>query len=127
MNYTAFKTRIRKKFGSLQRYMQLTGVTQKDLDQSFDRVTEKGNPRNVRRLLSKAKKVKKTTMPDKDITPQLLEKIRVAIYTSHKSQSDFCEAHKQYTNTWLSALLNGKFPRKSKKVSKLLKTLKIEK
>lgn len=125
MNYTLFKSRIRKKFGSLQKFMLLTGVTQKDLDKSFDKETLKGNPVRVRRLLSKAAKVKDVTT-SKDVTPALLECIRVAIYTKHKSQSEFCERHKQFTNTWLSALLNGKCPRISKKVGKLLKTLDIK-
>lgn len=123
MTVTTLKKRIVKKFGSVSRFCNVAGLNKQNLDNLF-RLTE--SKHKQARLKELAQKVKETE--DKELagelTDELLEQIRVAIVTKNKSYQEFCEKHK-ISNTWLSALLNGKHRLISGRVRSLCETLNI--
>lgn len=118
MTHQELKYKIKKKYGSVQRYFRLSGKTMKDFNNAIKSKKEK-------EFWAACSKTKNVIIPEEDLTEDLLKSIRDKIYTDHKNQIEFCRAT-GFSNTWLSALLSGNFKRKSKKVKSLLIQLKIK-
>ena len=125
MTNKQFLKTIKSKFRSLQRFLDLTGTKRSEVDKAINDKNKDGKLKAFKELLKKADKIESTEIPSLDVTEPLINEIRRAIYTQHHNQSEFCKKHK-FTAQWLSALLNGKCQRRSRKVKRLLTTLNIK-
>jgi hypothetical protein len=124
MTVETVKTRIITKFGSLNKFCNVTGLNLANLSNLFRRKDSKQKQQELKDLLALANKAD-VTQTEYEITPEVIEKIRVAIVTKYKTYQAFCNQH-GFSNTWLSALLNGKHKLVSYRVKELLTILKIE-
>ncbi len=125
MNVDELKEKIVKKFGSVNKFCNCANINYQTLSNLF---RQQDSPSRQSKLKELARKVTKTKIKKLDgfeITDKLIEKIRVAIVTNHKTYQAFCDAH-SISNTWLSALLNGKHKLVSKRVRNLCLILEIK-
>ena len=125
MEIEALKAQIVGKFGSVNRFCNLSGTNYQTLSNLF---RQQDSPFRQSKLKELAKKVKRTKVKKIiviDITDELIEKIRVAIVSQYKTYQEFCGQH-SISDTWLSALLNGKHKLVSKRVKNLCVILKIK-
>lgn len=117
MDAQKLKYNLKKRFGSAERYYRISGSSRKEMD----RAIKEGKITDYWLKASLVdNRVEKT-----DLTDDLLKQIRDTIYVVYGNQSNFCRKA-GFSVTWLSALLHGKHKRKSKKVLKLMKKLKIK-
>lgn len=124
MKVETVKNKIVKKFGSVNKFCNLAGLNYANLNNVF-RQKESAYKQQKLKELMKSLEDTNVELTDAEITPKLLEQIRVGIVTRYKTYKAFCDKH-NISNTWLSALLNGKHILVSAKVKELCAILKIK-
>lgn len=125
MEIEALKAQIVEKFGSVNRFCNLSGTNYQTLSNLFRQQDSPFRQIKLKELASKVKRTKVKKIIGIDITDELIEKIRVAIVSQYKTYQAFCIQH-SISDTWLSALLNGKHKLVSKRVKNLCVILKIK-
>ncbi len=125
MEVKILKARIVKKFGSVNRFCNISGTNYQTLQNLFRQSDSKFKQIKLKELSGQVTRVKVAPLEGVDITNELLEKIRVAIVTKYKTYQEFCVVN-HVSNTWLSALLNGKHRLVSNRVKSLCDILSIE-
>lgn len=123
MTVATLKKRITKKFGSVSRFCNVAKLNKQNLDNLFRLTDSAYKQQRLKELAVTVKETENMALPG-ELTDELLEQIRVAIVTKNKSYGAFCDVHK-ISNTWLSALLNGKHRLVSTRVRSLCKILNI--
>lgn len=127
INTNELKDFIQGKFGRISRFARLIGRDPVVVHNQL-----KGQI-HAKELFKLAKDTTDKPLKDLEVTEELSEKIRVTIYTQHKNITDFSNQHPEFSNTWISNVINGKSggyetERKmiTPKIKNLCKTLKIK-
>jgi hypothetical protein len=124
MQVETLKNRITRKFGSITKFCKASGVNYIDLYNLFRQQDTRFKRERLKDLHKKVKETPVISLDGIEITPELLEKIRVSIRTKYNTYQQFCTEH-GVSNTWLSALLNGKHVLISNRVKNLCRILNI--
>lgn len=118
------KKKIKQKFGSVNRFCNITGKNFTDIANLFRREEGPQKQEDLKSLSMLVINTKDQPVQGKEVTPELIEQIRVAIVTKYKTYLQFCE-EESFSNTWLSTLMNGKMKTISARVRALCKILNI--
>lgn len=124
MKVETIKKRIVKKFGSVNRFCNIAGMNYQNVNNLFRLKDGPLKQSKLKELNEKVSKTKEKPVEGIEVNDDLLKRIRVAILTDHKNYLEFCKA-KKISNTWLSALLNGKHRLLSKRVLNLCEILNV--
>lgn len=125
MKVETLKKKIVKKFGSVNRFCNIAGKNYQNINNLFRLTDGPLKQSKLKELDAVVRKTKKDAVVEGlEVSDDLLKRIRVAILTDHKNFLEFCKA-KKVSNTWLSALLNGKHRLLSKRVLNLCETLNV--
>ncbi len=123
MKVETLKNRIIKKFGSVSRFCNVAGLNKQNLDNAFRLKDSNLKQRRLRIIAKTVTETEDKNLPG-ELTDQLLQRIKTSIRTESNSYQEFCQKHK-ISNTWLSALLNGKHRLISERVDGLCRILKL--
>lgn len=124
MTVETVKKRIIKKFGSVNKFCNVTGTNFANLSNLFRRKESTQKQSELKKLLLLVDS-SDVTQTENELSAEVIEKIRVAIVTKYKTYQTFCTQH-GFSNTWLSAVLNGKHKLVSNRVKDLCNILKID-
>lgn len=125
MKVEAVKAKIEKKFGSLNRFCNTANLNYQNVNNVFRKNDSPFKQQELRDLSKLCEKTSVRLIDGRDLTPQLIEKIRKAIRVRYNTYDQFCEQHK-FSNSWLSALLNGRHKLISAKIKRLCAILEID-
>jgi hypothetical protein len=121
MNAQELKQTIIAKYGSMTRFCRLTGLQSSDM---YTRINHANVSREyLEEVFQLVQDTEATEKPDTEITDEQRREMRSLIYQKYHNITAFCEAHPQFTQSWISILLNGKIKRKTRKVKKLISLL----
>ena len=119
---TTLIERIKQKFGSIQRFIRLSGLDERKVRINLYRDTP--GARAAQQLI--AERVRSTPTPANfRITATEREKIRLAIYRDYHNVAGFTAAHPQFSDSYMSYLLSGGIKCRKGKAAEVMDILKL--
>lgn len=124
MNAQDLKKAIITKYGSMTRFCRLAGLQSSDM---YTRINHANVPDHYLQEIARlVQTTPNSEEPYTEVTAEMRKNLRSRIYQHYHNITDFVAAHPQFTQSWISILLNGKIKRKTPKVKKLLDILMHE-
>ena len=113
--------RIKRKFGTVQRFIERSGLSERSVRINLYR--DSPGARKAQQDIARA--VKETDPGGYLLTEEDRERIRLAIYRDYHNVTGFVEAHPQFSNAYMSYLLRGDVKFRKGKAEEIMKILKL--